>query len=596
MATNPDATPPAKPGAKPPAKPGARPAAHVDQQAAAKPAVKGDGKPAPRPGARPAAGGEEQAAAKPAVKGDGKPAAAGVKLPAKAGSKPVARTNDNQILKHDGKPAAQTRGQPAPTPEQEAVAEDDDDQVEEEPKDRGKGKKKGKAAKVKGKKKPRSAQTPAWGIDIGQCALKAVRLQNVDGQVVATAFDYVEYPKILSQPDAEPDDLIKDALQKFLSRNQLRGDIVAISVPGQSGLARFVKLPPVEEKKVADIVRFEAKQQIPFSLDEVVWDYQRLGSGDVSGGYAMEIEIGLFAMKRDVVNRYLERFREVNVDVHVVQMAPLALCNFASFDLLGKGGPAAEPPAEDGATTEGSEEEKKCVVALDIGADSTNLVITDGDRIIWQRPIAIGGNTFTRALIKELKLTFAKAEHLKRHATRSPYLTQILAALKPVLTDFVSEVQRSLGYFANTHHNAQIAYMMGLGNAFRLPGLQRFLENKLGLEVRKLAKFELMGGSGVISAPAFANNILGFAVAYGLALQGMKVARLQTNLLPPEIEAARLIRTKKPWALSAAAVLLLATTILTVGYSREYRGVAAPDGSAIKSGLVKLDLVVQKRQ
>src|SRR5262245_2994433 len=105
-----------------------------------------------------------------------------------------------------------------------------------------------------------------WGIDLGQCGLKALRLQDVEGSVVATAFDYVEHPKILSQPDADPDQLTREALVKFLSRNTLRGDIVAISVPGQSGLARFVKLPPVEEKKISDIVRFEAKQQIPFNL------------------------------------------------------------------------------------------------------------------------------------------------------------------------------------------------------------------------------------------------------------------------------------------------------------------------------------------
>ena len=97
-------------------------------------------------------------------------------------------------------------------------------------------------------------------------------------QVTATAFDYVEHPKILSQPDADPDQLTREALEKFLSRNPLKGDMVAISVPGQSGLARFVKLPPVEEKKIADIVKFEAKQQIPFPLDEVVWDYQKIGA------------------------------------------------------------------------------------------------------------------------------------------------------------------------------------------------------------------------------------------------------------------------------------------------------------------------------
>src|SRR5438445_603821 len=332
-----------------------------------------------------------------------------------------------------------------------------------------------------------------WGIDLGQCALKALRLENIDGQVTATAFDYVEHPKILSQPDADPDQLIREALDKFLSRNSLRGDTVAISVPGQSGLARFVKLPPVEEKKIVDIVRFEAKQQIPFNLDEVVWDYQKLSSGAVTDGFAMETEIGLFAMKRDMVNRYLQHFKDVQVDVHVVQMSPLALCNYVAFDLLAKG-PQAEEDAKG---------KRNCIVALDIGTDSSNLVITDGARIIWQRPIPLGGNHFTRALTKDLKLTFAKAEHLKRNAVKSPDLKKILAALKPVLNDFVSEVQRSLGYFTNTHRDATIQYMIGLGNAFRLPGLQQYLSEKLQLEVRKLQKLERLSGDDVMTAPVF---------------------------------------------------------------------------------------------
>ena len=150
-----------------------------------------------------------------------------------------------------------------------------------------------------------------WGIDIGQCALKALRLEVIDGKPTATAFDYVEHPKILSQPDADPDTLIREALEKFLSRNEVKRDDVAIGVAGQSGLARFVKLPPVEEKKIADIVKFEAKQQIPFPLDEVVWDYQKIGGGEVVDGFALETEIGLFAMKRDVITRYLGYFNAV---------------------------------------------------------------------------------------------------------------------------------------------------------------------------------------------------------------------------------------------------------------------------------------------
>lgn len=417
-----------------------------------------------------------------------------------------------------------------------------------------------------------------WGIDLGQCGLKALRLQMIDGAVKATAFDYIEHAKILSQPDADPDQLVREALTQFLSRNNLRGDMVVISVPGQSGLARFVKLPPVEEKKIADIVRFEAKQQIPFPLEEVVWDFQKVSEGTVTEGFALETEIGLFAMKRDMVNRALTHFKDVNVEVHIIQMAPLALVNYVAYDLLTKSEGAAEPGAK-----------RDCIVALDIGTDNSNLVITDGAKIIWQRPIPLGGNHFTRALTKELKLTFAKAEHLKRNAVKSPELKKILAALKPVLNDFVGEVQRSLGYFTNTHRDANIQYMIGLGNAFRLPGIQKYLQEKLQLEVRKLQTFDRVKGDEVLGAPQFTENIMSFGVTYGLALQGLKQTKLQTNLLPYEVRVERIVRGKKPWAVAAAAALLLMIAGLTFGHSI---ALSAIDNPAVKQAVKKADDVL----
>jgi type IV pilus assembly protein PilM len=429
-----------------------------------------------------------------------------------------------------------------------------------------------------------AVQPGVWGIDIGACALKAVRLQLINGQVTATAFDYVEHPKILTQPDADPDQLTRDALEKFLSRNPVKGDKVAVGVPGQSGLARFVKLPPVEEKKIDDIVKFEAKQQIPFPLDEVVWDYQKVSEGTVEGGFAIDTEIGLFAMKRDMINRYLNHFQGVNVEVHFIQMSPLALCNYITFDVLQKGGEAPAAPGADPAAAPAAAPapvpvlggKKKCVVALDIGTDGSNLIITDGGKVIWQRPIPIGGNHFTRALTKELKLTFAKAEHLKRNAAKSPELANILKALKPVLTDFVGEVQRSLGYFTNTHRDAQVEYLVGLGSAFKLPGLQKYLGDKLQIRVEKPTKFHRLGGEAVTGAPAFAEHVLTFPVAYGLALQGLGSARLRTNLLPPEITWDRKIRAKKPWAVAAAALLMAGTGVLAYGYSVPYASVNDP--------------------
>ncbi len=418
-----------------------------------------------------------------------------------------------------------------------------------------------------------------WGIDIGQCALKALRMEVIDGKPTATGYDYIEHAKILSQPDADPEALTRDALEKFFSRNPIGKDEIAISIPGQSGLVRFVKLPPVEEKKVPDIVKFEAKQQIPFPLEEVVWDFQKIGGGETIGGFAMETEVGLFAMKRDIISKHLGYYLGTGGEVHYVQMAPLALCNFATYELLKKGG-ADAPPAEEAAedTPRGK---KRCVVVLDIGTDSSNLIITDGGKIIWQRPVPLGGSHFTRALTKEMKLTFAKAEHLKRNAAKSPDLAQILRALRPVLTEFVGEVQRSLGFFTNTHRDAHVAYLVGLGSAFKLPGLQKYLAEKLSLDVRKPSKFERLAGDSVLGDPTFAENMLTFPVAYGLALQGIGQARLLTNLLPSDVRVDRLIRAKKPAVAAAAAAFLAGVAVFALGSGSQLSAVS--DGSIAKA-------------
>ena len=428
-----------------------------------------------------------------------------------------------------------------------------------------------------------AVQPGVWGIDLGQCALKAIRLELIDGEVVATAFDYIEHPKILSQPDADPDQLTRAALEQFLSRNQTKGDIIAISVPGQTGLARFVKLPPVEAKKIPDIVRFEAKQQIPFPLEEVVWDWQTISTVGEGDGF-VEHEIGLFAMKRDLVMRYLQAFNDVDVEVHTVQMAPLALCNFVMYDIIGVD--ADGQPTGDGES--GLGERNDCVVTIDIGADSTNLVVTDGQRIIWQRPVPIGGNQFTRALTKDLKLTFAKAEHLKRHATKAEDPKKIFASMKPVFSDFVGELTRSLGFFTNTHRQATIKKLVGLGNAFRLPGLQKFISQSLAMDLEKLKSFRRLKGDEVLKSPIYNENALGFGVAYGLALQGLKVTRLRTNLLPQEIQLDRVVRAKKPWVAAAAASILMGLGIFAISAGSHYE-VAAAAAAAADSARSVLD-------
>ena len=243
-------------------------------------------------------------------------------------------------------------------------------------------------------------KSAVWGIDIGQVALKALRCTQGDraGELIADKFDYIEFPKMLNQPEAEPEQMIRDALQQFLSRNEVRGDKVAISVPGQSGLSRFFRPPPVEEHTLPDIVKYEVKQQIPFPIEDVIWDWQQLGGMAVEDRM-VDTEVGLFAMKREAVFRALKPFDEAGVEVDLVQLSPLAVFNYITHDVLEN-----VPTPEDF----DPENPPDSVVVISLGTDTTDLIVTNGIKL-WLRNIPVGGNHFTKQLSRELKLTHAKA-------------------------------------------------------------------------------------------------------------------------------------------------------------------------------------------
>ncbi|WP_425614992.1 pilus assembly protein PilM [Anatilimnocola sp. NA78] len=390
-----------------------------------------------------------------------------------------------------------------------------------------------------------------WGIDIGRCALKALRCRLDGDVVVADGFDYIEYPKLLTQADADAVQLVKEALQQFLSRNNLRGDKVAIGVAGESGLARYFKPPPVDVKKIADIVKYEARQQIPFALEDVIWDYQRMPGGQEVDGFALESEVGLFAMKREQVAKALKPFQEAEIEVDIIQLAPIAIYNWFAHDMA----PAAKSDAP-----YDSENPPPSSVVLSIGTETTDLVVTNGYRL-WQRNIPLGGNHFTKQLSKDLKLTFAKAEHLKRNPRQAEDPKAIFQAMRPVFGDMVTEVQRSIGFFHSLDRKAKITNIVMLGNTVKLPGLSQYMGKHLGYELTEIDAFRRLTGASVVTSPSFKDNLLAFGGAYGLCVQALEKSKLKTNLLPRELLLQRIIKAKKPWAVAGVAAIVLACAL-----------------------------------
>ena len=111
-----------------------------------------------------------------------------------------------------------------------------------------------------------ASSSVSWGIEIGAAAIKAVKLEATgDGGVRLLEFANIQHPKPLSAPDINPNDVLRVSLGALTSQYDLSKAQIAISVPGHSAFARFAKLPPVEPKKVPDIVKFEAVQPVSYT-------------------------------------------------------------------------------------------------------------------------------------------------------------------------------------------------------------------------------------------------------------------------------------------------------------------------------------------
>jgi type IV pilus assembly protein PilM len=371
----------------------------------------------------------------------------------------------------------------------------------------------------------------AWGIDLGNRALKAVKLIREGDQFRIADFEVIEHEQILSMAGDNKESLLQTALAQFVERHQLKGAVVAVGVSGQQSFARFIKLPPVEPKKIPEIVRFEAIQQIPFPLDDVEWSYQLFQQPE-----SPDVEVGIFAMKKDLVNRQIGYFTSLGLNVQVVQTLPLAVYNAMNYD-----GHTAQ-------TT----------IFMDCGAENTDLIVAEGDTV-WLRTLQIGGNTFTEVLAKAFKLDFVKAEELKRNAATSKYAKQIFQAMRPVFADLVAEIQRSMGFYTTAHRDARIGRIVALGSTFQLPGLQKYLAQNLSLPVEKIDTFKSLPPTEAKTATALQEAMISLSGAYGLALQAMGGGKITSSLLPETIRRQKMWKEKTKWFATAAAAALLAT-------------------------------------
>ncbi|MHC4916594.1 MAG: pilus assembly protein PilM [Planctomycetota bacterium] len=370
--------------------------------------------------------------------------------------------------------------------------------------------------------------TVAWGLDIGSSTIKAVKLQKTGSGVQVVDFDVIEIEH--SDDESTRDMRNAAAIAELVRRKKFTNTPVVVSVPGNQVFFRPFSLPAVGERKVNEIVRYEARQQVPFPLEEVVWDY-RVATSAATG----ELAVSLVAIRKEIVERLLASMREHELNIVGLAPSPVAVLNYVQYDVQ---------PME------------TCLI-LDSGAKVTDFVILQ-DGSFWFRPLPVAGDDITHVFEQKFRMPYTEAENLKTKLADSKQYEKMFQVLEPTLRSMAGEIQRTSGYYLSLQRNVRISRVFGLGHTFRLPGMLDFLSQNIEMEVEVLSTPRRVQVSGGIDTTWFAEEFPGMGPAMGLALQGLGQAQVEMQLLPPSlVKEQQAGSRRKLFTVAAAAIVAL---------------------------------------
>jgi type IV pilus assembly protein PilM len=333
----------------------------------------------------------------------------------------------------------------------------------------------------------------------------------------------------------------------------IRGGKVNYAVAGQSVFARFVKLPAVEEEKIERIIAFEAQQNVPFPIEEVVWDYQLVGGG----GADEQIQVVLVAIKADLLDEINRAVEETGLRPVIVDVAPMALYNAFRYNYSDLPG---------------------CSLLVDIGARTTNLLYIE-PRKIFSRGVPIGGTSITAAIAKEFGESFALAEERKKRnvfvglggAYVEPADVDLARASKIVrntMTRLHAELMRSTSHYRAQQDGCRPERVFLCGGSASTPYMREFFQEKLQLPVEffNAMRNVAVADSAAVSTVARSAHLLGELV--GLALRTVTACPMELNLRPASVVRAHELEKRRPFFVAAAACVVLALLGWGIYYAR----------------------------
>jgi type IV pilus assembly protein PilM len=339
---------------------------------------------------------------------------------------------------------------------------------------------------------------------------------------------------------------MQKALQELLSEKGFGSRQINVCAPGFHVFSKFVKLPPVDTSKVTQIIRYEAQQNVPFPLDEVVWDYQILGTSATS-----ELEVLLVAVKSEIVEGLFRVAEGAGLRLKLVDVAPAALCNAFRYnygDLEG------------------------CTMLLDIGAKTSNLLFFEKGKV-YSRSINIGANSITQDFANEGKLGFKEAEAVKiekgsvslggaYEEPEDPQAAAISKIARQVMTRLHIQVNQTIQFFRGQQGGSAPQQLFLSGGASIMPYTAQFFAEKLNLPVDYFNPFRNIEIDPALDLEELSKHAHSFGEVVGLGLRDLAHCPVELNLMPQSSIQRQEFAHKKFYLI--ASVFALAAVVFAI--------------------------------
>ncbi len=336
------------------------------------------------------------------------------------------------------------------------------------------------------------------GLDLGSSWAKTVKLASKGKSVSLAGFARLPW----SYKDLESTSAQGGKVKTLWEHLGLKDKVVISSMAGHAVIVKRVFLNAGTSKDLEQTIFKEARQYIPFDLNDVYLDYQLLGQGARQDTR----EVMLVASKKKVVQELLKLVDQSGLSLGIVDVDAFALSNCFEFNYP----ELAHEPA----------------YLLDIGGMQSVFTIFWRNQPVFFREMSFGGRQLTDAIAQNFDTGRLEAEKLKIEGPGSldnSLSLDISKEIAGIIRSWVDEIKRLISFYQTSVPDAgqaQKVFLSGGGSLFK--GIDSLFQKELKIETRHMDPWKNIQTSINDYDFKYLETVKPqFAVATGLALRSI---------------------------------------------------------------------------